>query len=56
MEVSQAAAATEEIADLLIDRVTFKKYRCSQEECRKTFEDAADLYQHIGTHVSSQSD
>ena len=28
MEVSQAAAP-EEIADLLIDRVTFKKYRCS---------------------------
>jgi hypothetical protein len=52
MEVSQTAATTYEIAYLLIDRVTFKKYRCSQEECRKTFEDASDLYSHIASHVS----
>jgi uncharacterized Zn-finger protein len=42
----------EDIADLLIDRVTFKKYRCCQEECRKTFDDANDLYSHIASHVS----
>ena len=45
-------AATESIADLLIDRVTFRKYRCPKEECRKTFDEPADLFSHIGTHVS----
>jgi hypothetical protein len=46
------SAASESIADLLIDRVTFRKYRCPKEECRKTFDEPADLFSHIGTHVS----
>lgn len=45
-------AASESIADLLIDRVTFRKYRCPKDECRKTFDEPADLFSHIGTHVS----
>ncbi len=44
--------AAEDITDLLIDRVTFKRYRCPQFECRKTFDVATDLFSHIGTHVS----
>ncbi len=45
-------APADSIADLLIDRVTFRKYRCPREECRKTFDEATDLFSHIGSHVS----
>ncbi len=49
-----SGAAMGEIADLLIDRVTFRRYRCPSDECRKTFDDVIDLYMHISTHVSAR--
>ena len=46
-------ALANEITDLLIDRVTFHRYRCPHmDECRKTFEEPKDLFLHITTHVS----
>ena len=49
-------AVANDIADLLIDRVTFHKYKCPHlDECRKTFEEPNDLFQHITTHVSNHS-
>ncbi len=43
----------DKIKDLLIDRVTIKKYRCPNEDCRKTFDEPRDLFAHTAWHVST---
>ncbi|TNV83837.1 hypothetical protein FGO68_gene13608 [Halteria grandinella] len=44
----------DKIKDLLIDRVTIKRYRCPNEECRKTFDEAIDLYIHVTCHFKTK--
>ena len=44
--------AKQQMYDLIVDKVSLKKYKCCKSTCRKTFDNALTLFEHVQSHVS----
>eukprot|EP00347_Sterkiella_histriomuscorum_P020797 403336424 len=51
---SQSDGNGEKIVDLLIDKVITRRYVCPISSCRKTFDQAIEIFSHTKTHVKNK--